>query len=123
MRTSPPEQEPLAVEVSFTENSLRVLLSDGREIAVPLEWFPCLLKAAPEQRRNWTLVGGGIGIHWESVDEDLSVESLLTPEKMLWVRGYGPANCRRRRSRSLSASRRAFRTQPKSGCRRLKASA
>ena len=55
----------------------RVVLADGREVSLPLAWFPRLLNATQEQRRNWRLIGGGIGIHWESVDEDISVESLL----------------------------------------------
>ncbi len=69
--------EPLAVSVSFTKDTLRVTLTDGREIAVPLEWSPRLRRATPKQRKNWRLIGGGVGIHWEDVDEDLSVESLL----------------------------------------------
>ena len=69
--------EPLAVDVSCTDDALRVVLADGREIAVPLVWFPRLLNATPEQRKEWRLIGGGIGIHWEPVDEDISVESLL----------------------------------------------
>ncbi|GAC1403451.1 MAG: hypothetical protein NVSMB56_18350 [Pyrinomonadaceae bacterium] len=69
--------EPLAVEVSCTENSLRVVLADGREISAPLVWFPRLQKATPEERKDWRLIGGGIGVHWEAVDEDISVESLL----------------------------------------------
>ncbi len=71
------EVEPLALDVSCTEDSLRVVLADGREIAVPLVWFPRLQNAAPEERKKWRLIGGGIGIHWEDVDEDISVESLL----------------------------------------------
>lgn len=69
--------EPLAVDVTCTDDALQVILADGREIAVPLVWFPRLLKAKSEQRKEWRLIGGGIGIHWESVDEDISVESLL----------------------------------------------
>ena len=69
--------EPLAVEVAFTDTMLRVILADGREVSSPLGRSPRLLNATPEQRRNWRLIGGGIGIHWESVDEDISVESLL----------------------------------------------
>lgn len=69
--------EPLATSVSFSEDSLCVTLADGREIAAPLEWFPTLRNAADQQRRDWRLIGGGIGIHWESIDEDISVESLL----------------------------------------------
>ncbi len=52
-------------------------LSDGREISVPLEWFPRLRDATPKQRKNWRLIARGIGIHWEDVDEDISVASLL----------------------------------------------
>lgn len=70
--------EPVAVDVSCTDDALRVVLADGREVSVPLVWFPRLLNATPEQRKEWRLIGGGIGIHWESVDEDISVESLLT---------------------------------------------
>jgi hypothetical protein len=69
--------EPLAIDVSCTDNALRVVLADGREISVPLVWFPRLLNATAEQRGEWRLIGGGIGIHWEPVDEDISVESLL----------------------------------------------
>jgi len=72
-----PEVAPLAVEVSFGEDSLRVVLADSREISVPLEWFPRLLQADSPQREKWRLIGGGIGIHWPEVDEDISVESLL----------------------------------------------
>ncbi len=71
------EVEPLAVEVNCTNDSLNVVLADGREISVPLVWFPRLQNASLDERREWRLIGGGIGIHWESVDEDISVESLL----------------------------------------------
>jgi hypothetical protein len=50
--------EPLAVDVSCTDDALRVVLADGREIAVPLVWFPRLLNATPEQRKQWRLIGG-----------------------------------------------------------------
>jgi hypothetical protein len=69
--------EPLATSVSFTVDSIQVVLADGREIAAPLEWFPTLRDATNEQRRQWRLIGGGIGIHWDLIDEDVSVESLL----------------------------------------------
>jgi hypothetical protein len=67
----------LAVEARCTDDALHVRLADGREVAVPLEWFPRLRDATPEQRRNWRLIGGGVGMHWEEIDEDISVESLL----------------------------------------------
>ncbi len=69
--------EPLAVDVTFTPNALHVVLADGREISAPLEWFPRLRDATDQQRKNWRLIGRGIGIHWEEADEDISVESLL----------------------------------------------
>jgi hypothetical protein len=69
--------DPQAVDVSFTPDALRVVLDDGREISAPLEWFPRLRAATGEQKRNWRLIGKGVGIHWEDVDEDISVESLL----------------------------------------------
>lgn len=52
-------------------------LDDGREIAVPIEWFPSLRDANDDQRRNWRFIGGGEGIHWEDLDEDILVEGLL----------------------------------------------
>jgi hypothetical protein len=56
---------------------MHVQLSDGREIAIPLEWFPSLRNATDEQRNKWRLIGKGTGIHWEELDEDISVEGLL----------------------------------------------
>ena len=70
--------EPLATEVFCSDVSLHVVLADGREISVPLVWFPRLQNATAEQRKGWRLIGGGIGIHWEDIDEDISVESLLS---------------------------------------------
>jgi len=66
-----------AVDVSFTDDEIIVDLVDGRRVSAPLEWFPRLLKATPAQRANWSLIGRGVGIHWEDVDEDVSVKSLL----------------------------------------------
>ena len=66
-----------AIDVRFDDEMLHVQLSDGREISVPLEWFPRLRSANNEQRSNWRLIGRGVGIHWEDLDEDLSVEGLL----------------------------------------------
>ncbi|MCA1601662.1 MAG: DUF2442 domain-containing protein [Acidobacteria bacterium] len=77
MSTLAIELEPLAIEVSCSDDALHVVLADGREISVPLAWSPRLLSATPEQRSEWRLIGGGVGIHWESVDEDISVASLL----------------------------------------------
>ena len=63
--------------VNVTEDTLTVALMDGRSISVPLAWYPRLLHAEDQQRRNWKVGGGGYGIHWPDIDEDLSVEGLL----------------------------------------------
>ena len=70
--------------VEVTEDTLTVALMDGRCISVPLVWYPRLLHADDAQRRNWQVAGGGYGIHWPDIDEDLSVEGLQK-------RGTGPA--------------------------------
>jgi len=67
----------LATGIRFDAERLHVQLSDGREISVPLEWFSSLRDATDEQRNKWRLVGKGAGIHWEDLDEDISVEGLL----------------------------------------------
>jgi len=78
MSTSPVKVEPLAVNVSFPYgSSLLVRLADGREISVPLLWFPRLAGATAEERADYSLIGGGIGIYWPRIDEDLSVAGLL----------------------------------------------
>ncbi len=69
--------EPLITDVHFRENSLVVILADGREVSAPLEWFPRLRNATDAQRKKWRLIGSGVGIHWPDVDEDISVKSLL----------------------------------------------
>jgi hypothetical protein len=66
-----------ATVVSFNEVSMCIKLVDGREIIVPLEWFPRLRDATVAQRNNYRLIGDGIGIHWDDLDEDLSVVGLL----------------------------------------------
>ncbi len=78
MRTSAIEiTAPAAESLMVTDDMLSVDLSDGRTIAVPLGWFPRLLHATPEERNHWRLIGRGHGIHWEDLDEDISVEGLL----------------------------------------------
>lgn len=83
MNTSVESADALAVDVSCTNHALSVVLADGRTISVPLAWFPRLLEATPKQRADWELLGGGIGIHWEAVDEDVSIASLLQPENFM----------------------------------------
>ena len=67
----------LISDVWFTGDMLYIRLLDGREIGTPLEWFPLLRKATCEQKANWRLIGKGIGIHWEDLDEDISLAGLL----------------------------------------------
>ena len=64
-------------DVVVGDEVLRVVLMDGRTIEVPLRWYPRLWNATAEQRRHWEVCGGGYGIHWPDVDEDLSTEGLL----------------------------------------------
>jgi len=68
---------PYAVDVQSTEDTLTVDLSDGRTISVPLGWYPRLEHGSAEERANWRLIGKGQGIHWQDLDEDISVEGLL----------------------------------------------
>jgi hypothetical protein len=67
----------LAVNVRFTEDALSVSLSDGREVSVPIEWFPRLRNATTAQRNKWRLIARGVGIHWEEIDEDIAITTLL----------------------------------------------
>src|ERR1051326_3271908 len=63
--------------VHIDEDRLTVELMDGRSIAVPLAWYPRLLSATAKQRQRWEIAGGGYGIHWPDIDEDLSTDGLL----------------------------------------------
>lgn len=78
MSTLPKSRAVLIMHVSFIDDSMQVNLTDGREIRVPLEWFPKLRDASPKQRQNWRLIGKGIGIHWPDLDEDVSLEGMLS---------------------------------------------
>ena len=69
--------ESMASDVWFDSDTMHVRLLDGREISVPLEWFPKLWDATGEQRKKWRLIGRGVGIHWDELDEDISVAALL----------------------------------------------
>ena len=66
-----------AVQVNVTEDTLVVELNDGCTLSVPISWYPRLEHATATERSDWTLVGGGSGIHWESLDEDISVQALI----------------------------------------------
>ncbi|MEZ4333074.1 MAG: DUF2442 domain-containing protein [Myxococcota bacterium] len=77
MTSSAPELDPRATSVEITNDELVVVLMDGRRLSVPLSWFPRLRDASRDQRRNYELLGGGSGIRWPGLDEDLSVAGLL----------------------------------------------
>ena len=69
--------EALAAGVSFDADNMWVELTDGRRLGVPLAYFPRLAKATPAQRKKYVISGGGIGLHWDALDEDISVPALL----------------------------------------------
>jgi len=75
--------EANATKVWFDKENMWIVLTDGRQLSVPLVYFPRLLNATPEQRNNYELSGGGTGIHWEEIDEDISVPGLLLGNKDL----------------------------------------
>lgn len=66
-----------AIDVIFQDEKMKIFLEDGREIAIPLEWFSRLRNATMAQLNNWRLIGNGEGIHWNEIDEDVLVENLL----------------------------------------------
>ncbi len=65
------------MNVSSNDAVLVVELEDGRTISVPLTWYPRLLHASQKDRDDWRVAGGGFGIHWPTLDEDLSIDGLL----------------------------------------------
>ncbi len=84
MSISPIEIRPaLAHQVNIDEDSLTIDFVDGRTISVPLDWYPRLVHATPDERNNWRLIGHGAGIHWPDLDEDISVENLLAGKSSL----------------------------------------
>ena len=77
MATSARTSDERVLSVSISEDELSVRLVDGRTITVPIVWYPRLMNATSEQRAHWEIAGGGYGIHWPELDEDLSTEGLL----------------------------------------------
>jgi hypothetical protein len=71
----------VAVKVEFTDNFICLTLTDGREVRTPLKFYPRLEKADPNTRKNFKLIGEGTGIHWPTLDEDLSVEGIVLGRK------------------------------------------
>ena len=69
---------PTATNAQVSEDTLSVDLSDGRSISVPIAWYPRLSHGTPDEKNNWRMIGDGRGIHWPDLDEDISVENLLT---------------------------------------------
>ena len=106
--------EALAVGVSCSDDALAVVLDDGRTVSVPLVWFPRLLNATPKERKDWEFIGGGLGIHWEAVDEDISIASLLRPDKFMRQPNPGeqPAPRSPRPNRAAPPSGRKKRSSP-----------
>src|SRR3954451_19249877 len=74
-------QAARARHVALSEDTLAVDLVDGRTVSVPIVWYPRLLHGASEERDHWRLIGGGEGIHWPELDEDISVENLLAGKR------------------------------------------
>ena len=72
-----PSADERVADVQITEDTLSVRLMDGRSISVPLEWYPRLAHASAKDRATWEIAGGGYGIYWPRIDEDLSTEGLL----------------------------------------------
>ncbi len=68
----------IAKDLAFTEEKMIIFLEDGREVSIPLEWFPNLREATGTQLNNWRFIGGGEGIHWEDLDEDLLISELVS---------------------------------------------
>ena len=77
MSSSAPRTDERVLDIAFSDDALSVSLRDGRIITVPLVWYPRLLNATLAQRKNWSIAGGGYGIHWPDLDEDVSTEGLM----------------------------------------------
>ena len=98
----------LARRVEVSEDTLSVELADGRAIAVPLAWYPRLANATVEERTNWRLIAVGRGIHWPAIDEDISIDNLLSGQPSnesqasfkKWLAGRAKASRLQRRSRA-----------------------
>jgi hypothetical protein len=116
MSISPTEIEiPSVQNVAISDDTLCVDLSDGRSISVPIAWYPRLSHASPAERKRWRLIGRGEGIHWEGLDEDISVENLLAGK----LSGESQASfskwLAKRSSRTIKRSVKARRKAPRAG--------
>jgi Protein of unknown function (DUF2442) len=81
MTTLTLEADPVALTIVVTETHLIVDLADGRQLSVPLAWYPRLLQGTPEERKNWEIFGDGIAIEWADLDEHIELEGLLAGRK------------------------------------------
>ena len=113
MRTSTADTRlPCALRARVLNETIVVELRDGRTVTAPLNWYPRLLHSSARERRNWRLVGGGMGIHWPDLDEDLSVENLLAGRPSVesrasfekWLAGRKMAGKRRQPARAAARS-------------------
>ena len=77
MNTSVISKSTNGLDIVFTTSKMIVILEDGRELSVPINWFPKLQSATVNQLNNWRFIGKGEGIHWEDIDEDILIENLL----------------------------------------------
>ncbi len=68
---------PDAIEITVTDDALQIELSDGRSISVPLAWYPRLVHGTQAELGRWEIIGGGQGVRWPDLDEDISVEGLI----------------------------------------------
>ena len=118
MRTSRAEvPAPSAVRARIIDDAVAIDLSDGRTVTAPLAWYPRLLHGTARERRHWRLIGGGEGVHWPDLDEDLSVEGLLAGRPSAesqesfkkWLQGRPRANKRMQPARPTSRTDRARR--------------
>ena len=101
-------REAIATRVAVSDDTLSVELADGRTIAAPIAWYPRLTHATAAERNNWHFIGGGRGIHWPAIDEDISVANLLAGKPSAesqasfkkWLAGRHNSSRIRRRSSS-----------------------
>jgi hypothetical protein len=108
MSTSTVSIEPMVKAVAFSKSAMKVALLDGREVSIPLDWLPGIRDATPRQRKDWELIAGGFGIHWNELDEDVLVEDLLALGLHPSLKTRREARARRsvtRTPRGLSARR------------------
>lgn len=116
MSTSVVELEiPFAEDVTVSDDTLSVDLSDGQSIAVPLAWYPRLLHASSAERKRWRLIGRGVGIHWNDLDEDISIEGLLAGKPSGESQASFSRWLARRSSRPTARSTRTREKAPRAG--------